>query len=181
MMMMMIMIVNRSKVLNMCQAFFFFFFLFLFYLFFGCVGSSLLHAGFLQLQRVGATLPCGAWASHCGGFSCCRARALGTQASVVAACGLSSCSTRALERTGFSSCCTWALGHMGFSSCGMRAQQLWLAGSRAQAQQLWCTGLTAPRHVEFSWTRDQTHVPCTGRRILNHCATREVPKHFSKH
>ena len=26
-----------------------------------------------------------------------------------------------------------------------------------------------------SWTRAQTHVPCTGRQILNHCATREVP------
>ena len=27
----------------------------------GCVGSSLLCAGFLQLQRAGATLRCGAW------------------------------------------------------------------------------------------------------------------------
>ena len=26
----------------------------------------------------------------------------------------------------------------------------------------------------FSWTRDRTHVPCIGRRILNHCATWEV-------
>ena len=26
-----------------------------------------------------------------------------------------------------------------------------------------------------SRTRDQTHVPCTGRWILNHCATKEVP------
>ena len=40
-------------------------------------------------------------ASHCSGFSCCRARALGAQASVVVAPGL---------------------------------QELWLAGSRAQAQ-----------------------------------------------
>ena len=31
----------------------------------------------------------GAWASHCSGFSCCRARALGTRASVVVAHGLS--------------------------------------------------------------------------------------------
>ena len=30
-------------------------------------------------------LHCGAWASHCGGFSCCGARALGTRDSVVAA------------------------------------------------------------------------------------------------
>ena len=35
-------------------------------------------------------------------------------------------------------------------------QQLWLTGSRVQAQQLWHTGLVAPRHVESSWTRDQT-------------------------
>ena len=38
---------------------------------------------------------CGEQASHCGGFSCCRARALGVRASVVAACGLSSCGTQA--------------------------------------------------------------------------------------
>ena len=31
---------------------------------------------------------CGAWASHCGGFSCGRAQVLGTRASVLAACGL---------------------------------------------------------------------------------------------
>ena len=37
----------------------------------------------------GATLRCGARASHCGGFSC-GARALGTRASVVVARGLSS-------------------------------------------------------------------------------------------
>ena len=39
---------------------------------FGCVGSSLLCAGFLQLQRAGATLRCGVRASHCGGFSLLR-------------------------------------------------------------------------------------------------------------
>ena len=75
--------------------------------FFGCVGSSLLHAGFLWLQRVGATVRCGVWASHCGGFSCCRARALGTRASVVVAHGLSSCGSQALEHR--------------LSSCGARA------------------------------------------------------------
>ena len=52
---------------------------------YGCVGSSLLRAGFLYLWRAGATLHCGAQASHCGGFSCCRARALGTRASLVVA------------------------------------------------------------------------------------------------
>ena len=56
---------------------------------FGCIGSSLLRAGFLQLLQAGATLRCGARASHCGGFSCCGAWALGTQASVVVVHGLS--------------------------------------------------------------------------------------------
>ena len=27
-------------------------------------------------------------------------------------------------------------------------------------------GLAAPQHVEYSQTRDQTHVPCISRRIL---------------
>ena len=36
--------------------------------------------------------------SHCGGFSCCGAQALGTRASVVVARGLSSCGSQALER-----------------------------------------------------------------------------------
>ena len=36
-------------------------------------------------------------------------------------------------------------------------------------------GLAALRHVASSQTRDQAHAPCIGRRILNHCATREVP------
>ena len=45
----------------------------------------------------GATLRCGAWASHFGGFSCCRAWALGVWASVVVARRLSSCGSQALE------------------------------------------------------------------------------------
>ena len=56
-----------------------------FFFFFGCVGSSLLHTGFLQLRRVRATLHCGTQASHCSGFSCCGAGALGARASVVVA------------------------------------------------------------------------------------------------
>ena len=64
---------------------------------------------------------------------------------------------------------------VGFSSCSTRARQLWLAGCRAQGQQLWRTGLDAPWHVGYSWTRARTHVPCIGRRTLNHCATKEVP------
>ena len=69
----------------------------------------LLRAGFLFLRRAGATLCCGARASHCGGFSC-GAGALGTQASVVVARGFSSCGSQALEHR--------------LSSCGSRASLL---------------------------------------------------------
>ena len=37
-------------------------------------------------------------------------------------------------------------------------------------------GLLASWHVESSWTRDRTHVPCIGRWILPHCATRQVQR-----
>ena len=86
-----------------------------------------------------------------------------------------------LQCTGFSLrqlLLLWSTGsrRTGFSSCGTWAQQLWLAGSRAQAQQLWCTGLVAPWHVGSSRTRARTRVPCIGRRILNHCTTREAQR-----
>ena len=61
----------------------------------------------------------------------------------------------------------------GFSCCGVRALGAW-------AQELWRTDLVAPQHVGPSQTKDRTRVPCTGRRILNHCATREVPTGFLK-
>ena len=54
------------------------------------------------------------------------------------------------------------------------AQYLQLAGSGAQAQSLWRLGLVAPWHVGSSWTRDQTHVPCIGRQILNHWPPKKV-------
>ena len=84
-------------------------FIILFIYLFGCIRSSLLGAGFLQLWPAGDTLRCDVQASHYSGFPCCEALALGMQASVVAAhrpqntwvsivaaCGLSSCGTRAL-------------------------------------------------------------------------------------
>ena len=43
---------------------------------------------------------------------------------------------------------------------------------------MWLTGLVAPRHVGSSQTRARTRVPCIGRRILNHCATREALINF---
>ena len=60
------------------------------FIYLGCVGSSsLLCTGFpSSCGEWGATLRCGAQASHCGGFSRCRAWALGVRASVAVACGL---------------------------------------------------------------------------------------------
>ena len=78
----------------------------------------------------------------------------------------------------FSSCGKWgaslhrgarASHCRGLSCCGAQAPD-------AQAQQLWLTGLVAPRHVGSSQTRARTLVPCIGRQILNHCATREAPR-----
>ena len=80
------------------------------YLFLGALGLRCCMRAFLQLWRVGATLHCSAWPSHCGGFFCCRAWALGAWASVVVARGLSSCGLQALEHR--------------LSSCGARAQLL---------------------------------------------------------
>ena len=62
--------------------------------------------GLSLVGRAGATLYCSARASHCGGFSCCGAQALGAWASVVVARGLSSCGLEALERK-LSSCGAW--------------------------------------------------------------------------
>ena len=63
--------------------------------------------GLSLVARAGATLCCSARASHCDGFSCCRARTLGARASVVVARALSSCGSRALESS-LSSCGTQA-------------------------------------------------------------------------
>ena len=87
----------------------FFFLLFIFWLcwvFVAACGLSLVAAsrGYLH---------CGARASHCSGFSCCRAQALGARASVLVERGLSSCGSWALERR-LSSCGTWT-----WLFCGM--------------------------------------------------------------
>ena len=50
--------------------FFFIFYLFIYLFIFGCVGSSFLCEGFLQLRQAGATLRRGAQASHYRGLSC---------------------------------------------------------------------------------------------------------------
>ena len=80
-----------------------------------------------------------------------------------------------------------------FSSCGRRGPlfiavrgPLTIAASlvaehRLQTRRLsklWLTGLVAPWHVGSSQTRARTHVPCIGRQILSHCATREAPYYY---
>ena len=78
----------KELIINVLFRFSFYKFIYFYLFIFGCVGSSL----------------------RCAGFSCCGAWALGARASVVVACGLSSCGSRALERR--------------LSSCGARAQPL---------------------------------------------------------
>ena len=82
----------------------------LFYFIFGCIGSLLLHAGFSLFAASR-----GYFSLWCAGFSLwwlllLGAWALGAQALVVVAHGLSSCGSRALEHR--------------LSSCGTRAQLL---------------------------------------------------------
>ena len=60
--------------------YFFFNYFILFIFIFGCVGSSFLCEGSLQLWQAGATLHRGARASHRRGLSCCGAQAPDAQA-----------------------------------------------------------------------------------------------------
>ena len=54
--------------------------IFIYLFIFGCVGSSFLCEGFLQLRQAGATLHRGARAPHYRGLSCCGAQAPDVQA-----------------------------------------------------------------------------------------------------
>ena len=67
-------------------------------------GSSLLHVGFVYLGQAGLT--------HCGGFSCCGAQALG-------GAGFNSCGSQALEH-GFNS---WVHGLSCAATCGIFPDQ----------------------------------------------------------
>ena len=63
---------------------------------FGCVWSLLVHRLFSS-GRLGLLSSCCARPSHCSGFSCCLAQALGTGASVFVAHGLMNFGSQALE------------------------------------------------------------------------------------
>ena len=72
----------------------------------------------------------------------------------------SSCSAGASHRGGLFCCRVDPRVH-GLSSCGH-------------------TGLAALQHVQSSWTKDNTHVPCIGRQILNQCTTRKGQENKSQ-
>ena len=90
-----------------------FMFLFIYVFIFGCVGSSLLRSGPLQLRRAGASPRCSAWLSRCSGLSRCGARAPGAWASAFVA--------HRLQRL-------W------FAGSRPQAQQLWRLGLVAPRQ-----------------------------------------------
>ena len=68
----------RNQVSGSWSGTFFFFFFNLFI--YGCVGSSFLCEGFLQLRQAGATFHRSARASHYRGLCCCGAQAPDAQA-----------------------------------------------------------------------------------------------------
>ena len=67
------------------------------FLFLALLGLHCCMWAFSSFHKSGLLSSCDAWASHWGGFSCCRAQALGAWASVIAARGLSSWGSWALE------------------------------------------------------------------------------------
>ena len=99
----------RTPLVISCFPLYFFkkLFIYLFLIFWLCWVFVAVCQLSLVAARAGATLCRGARASHCGGFSCCGARALAARASVVVARGLGSCGSQALERR--------------LGSCGSRA------------------------------------------------------------
>ena len=90
-------------------------FCFKIYLHVFCIGSSFLLVSFIQLWQMGANIRSGTQASHCGGFSCCRAQSLGGR---VAALGLGSCSVWLQSMWASVVVAQW------LSSCGARSQLL---------------------------------------------------------
>ena len=74
------MYLSIKKESHQIVGFFILFYLFIYLFIFGCVGSSFLCEGFLQLRQVGATLHCSARASHYRGLSRFGARAPDAQA-----------------------------------------------------------------------------------------------------
>ena len=107
---------------------------------------------------------------ECGSFMDFLLLLLFTYIFILAALGLCCCARA------FPSCSEWG----SLSSWGLWASQqsgfsLHSTGYKAcRLQQLWHPGLVVLKYVKFSLTRDQTHVLCIGRWILNQWTTREI-------
>ena len=65
------------------------------FIFWVVLGLHCLTQAFCICRERGLQSSYGVQAFHCDGFSCCRAQPLWVWASVIAACGLSSCGTQA--------------------------------------------------------------------------------------
>ena len=75
-------------------------------------------------------------------------------------------------------CCGSSSLPAGFPPLWCVGASLWLQSAGFAVRWLLLlrsTGLVALQHVRSSKIGEQTHVSCTGRRVLTHCATREVP------
>ena len=77
----------------------------------------------------------------------------------------------------FSGCGKWGLRSRGGAQASRWGAFPCRRGQNAQAQ-LRHAGLVPAQHLEFSRTRDWTCVPCVGRWVLNHWATREILPYF---
>ena len=78
---------QKKKIIKLirCVSLYIFFYKFIYlFIIFSCVGSSFLCEGFLQLRRAGATLHCGARASHYRGLSL---RSTGSRRARLSSCG----------------------------------------------------------------------------------------------
>ena len=127
-------------------------FIYLFNLF-GCVRSQLWHAGSL-LHHAGSFILARGLLSSCGVW---------VFSSLVVASRLQGTWALQLWHVGSRVCGLCSLRHMGSL---VEAYELSSCGTRAQLPR----GMWEPS----SPTRDRTHVPCIGRRILYHWTTREV-------
>ena len=112
--------------------FFFFFNLFLFiYLFLAALGFRCCTRAFSSCSEGGATLPCGVQASHCCGFSCYGAWALGTQAPAAVARGLQSTGSVVVAHGPSCSAACGILPDLGSNPCPLH----WQADSQPLSHQ----------------------------------------------
>ena len=150
----------------MYPTYYYYFFKFHFiYFIYGCVGSSLLCEGFLQLWQAGATLHRSARASHYRGLSCCGAQAPDAHVQQLWLTGPLLCGTWDLPRPGlepvspalagrFSTTAPPGKPHIiyfnsflqacGLSSCGLPALECRFCSCGARAQLL-CGTWDLPR------------------------------------